>query len=220
MKKNKWYWSLIVISLVMLISLTAGCVTISDKKPDTPKKKSVLSPPVINSFVVDRDTITQGEQAKLSWDVSGTTTVTISPVVGPMEPVSTVLVTPETTITYTLSATNEAGTSTATVQVNVTPVVVSKPALVITEVWIEVKSRIEWGSTFSISRNQVLHALNVRDQFRLALVRVSGDGPAGDDVRYIADPFNGVEPALLADFNVEGLTLNFDEWWSRGAAPF
>ncbi len=140
MKKNKWYWSLIIVSLFMLICMTAGCITISDKKPDARKKLAVMSAPVINSFTVDRDTITQGEQAKLSWDVSGTTTVTISPVVGPMEPVSTALVTPETTITYTLSATNEAGTSTATVQVNVTPVVVDKPDLVITDVWIEVKS--------------------------------------------------------------------------------
>lgn len=86
--------------------------------------------------------------------------------------------------------------------------------------WIEVKSRIDFRSDFSISRNQVLKSLNVREQFRLALVRVSTEGPEKDEVRYIADPFQGMEPASIESFYVESLTLNFDEWWGRGREPF
>lgn len=86
--------------------------------------------------------------------------------------------------------------------------------------WIEVKSRIDFRKSFSISRNQVLKALNVRGQFRLALVRVSTEGAEHDQVRYIADPFVGMEPDAIQNFYVESLTLNFEEWWQKGSEPF
>lgn len=85
---------------------------------------------------------------------------------------------------------------------------------------IEVKARIEGADTFSITRTEVMTALNVGDNHRLALVRVSPDGAAHDQVRYIGDAFKGIEPVAFDDFNVEALTLNFEEWWAKGVASF
>ncbi len=85
---------------------------------------------------------------------------------------------------------------------------------------VEVKARIDGGDTFSITRTEVLLALNASPDHRLALVRVSKEGPHLDEVRYIADAFNGFEPVQFEDFDVEALTLNFADWWARGSAPF
>lgn len=87
-------------------------------------------------------------------------------------------------------------------------------------IWIEVKSRIAGAQAFHISRSQVLKAVNSRERFRLALVRVSTEDASGDEVRYIGDPFGGMEPVALNDFGVVGLDLNFKEWWERGQSAF
>jgi hypothetical protein len=84
--------------------------------------------PVINSFTVDLESITVGEDSTLSWDVSGATTVTMysgeepSVVILPNH-TGTRIVSPTTTITYTLEANNEAGSVTDTVQIKVLPAI-------------------------------------------------------------------------------------------------
>ncbi|MBN1971798.1 MAG: DNRLRE domain-containing protein [Candidatus Delongbacteria bacterium] len=73
--------------------------------------------PVINSFSVDSTTIDEGDSATLSWSVSDADTVTINQGIGSVALSGTTSVTPVSTTIYTLTATNSAGTSTATVTI-------------------------------------------------------------------------------------------------------
>lgn len=85
---------------------------------------------------------------------------------------------------------------------------------------IEVKARIAGADTFTITRTEVLMALNSAPDHRLALVRVSELGSEHDELRYIGGAFDGVEPASLTDFNVVSQNLGWKEWWDRGVGPF
>jgi len=84
--------------------------------------------PVINSFTTDRESITVGEDSTLSWNVSGATTISLysegepSIVILPNH-TGTRIVSPTTTKTYTLEASNEAGSVTDTVQIKVLPAI-------------------------------------------------------------------------------------------------
>lgn len=81
---------------------------------------------------------------------------------------------------------------------------------------IEVKGRIEGAEDFQITRNEVLTAKNLGDDYRLALVRVSQDGPEHDQVRYVLRPFDltGTD-----DFRVTRFTINWKATWNDGGAP-
>jgi hypothetical protein len=72
--------------------------------------------PVIASFTASPSTITAGQSATLSWNVSGASYYVVSPQVGAVRGTS-VTVTPTATTTYTLYGTNEYGRTTATVKV-------------------------------------------------------------------------------------------------------
>ncbi len=85
---------------------------------------------------------------------------------------------------------------------------------------IEVKARILGAEDFSITRNEVLTALNAAPDHRLALVSVHPDGADFDRVHYVGEAFAGAEPQWLADFGVVSQRLDWDAWWSRGREPF
>lgn len=85
---------------------------------------------------------------------------------------------------------------------------------------IEVKARVAGSDTFSITRTEVLLALNAGANHRLALVSVHPYGPHLDEVRYITDAFSGAEPSWLNDFGVVSQTLSWDYYWQRGCHPF
>jgi hypothetical protein len=80
--------------------------------------------PMISEFGAEPTNITAGETATLQWRVSGSASVRIEPDIGIVTGTS-VTVSPQTTITYTLIATNAAGetraTTTVTVQDGTTP---------------------------------------------------------------------------------------------------
>jgi hypothetical protein len=75
--------------------------------------------PVINSFTASPSSITAGSSVTLGWNVSNATLVTISPEVGTVASSGTTIVLPLATTTYTLTATNAAGSATAMTQVAV-----------------------------------------------------------------------------------------------------
>jgi len=75
--------------------------------------------PAINSFAAEPKSIAPGDSSTLTWNASGTAEVAIAPDVGNVEPIGSTLVSPQATITYTLTATNESGSVTATAQVMV-----------------------------------------------------------------------------------------------------
>jgi hypothetical protein len=128
---------IVLLSLLLIISLCAGCITLVEKETADTKEEPSIKPPVIISFTAGPETVDYGVQSRLSWEVSGAETVSISPVVGPVNSVSQALVTPTTTTTYTLTASNEGGDSTKTVTVTVIPAAAAQPDLIVTDVWIQ-----------------------------------------------------------------------------------
>ncbi len=76
-----------------------------------------LSVPVIAGFTAEPATINTTQSATLQWNITGATSVTISPGIGTVSPIGTTVVSPNATTTYTITATNEAGSATATATV-------------------------------------------------------------------------------------------------------
>ena len=67
---------------------------------------------------------------------------------------------------------------------------------------IEVKGRVQGATTVTITRNEILYALNQADKFLLAIVLV-GDGDAIDGPHYIRRPFDSEPDAGQASINYE-----------------
>ncbi|GGK73319.1 helicase-related protein [Streptomyces flaveus] len=81
---------------------------------------------------------------------------------------------------------------------------------------LEVKGRITGAEDFVVTRNEVLHAKNLGDRYRLALVSVSPEGPGHDEVRYLTTPFQGTS---TADFNVTKFVFHWQRMWQQGEPP-
>jgi superfamily II DNA or RNA helicase len=81
---------------------------------------------------------------------------------------------------------------------------------------LEVKGRIAGAEDFTVTRNEVLHAKNLGDRYRLALVSVSPEGPGHDEVRYLSNPFQGTS---TADFNVTKFVFHWQRMWRQGQPP-
>jgi hypothetical protein len=129
MNKLKIFPVLIAILSMVLVGSTAGCATAPPMEP--------IAKPTINSFAASPASIEAGQKTILSWDVSGADTVTIQPdIIGAVGSSGSLQLSPADTITYTLTATNEAGSTSGTATITVTPVVVSQPDLVITDIWL------------------------------------------------------------------------------------
>lgn len=129
---------MVLLSCLLVMSLAGGCITITEKDTAGTQKEPVGNPPAIISFTATPETVNKGVQSRLSWEVSGASKVAISPVVGTVGAKSDVLVTPDATTTYTLTASNDAGTSTDSVTVTViTPAAAAQPDLIVTDVWIQ-----------------------------------------------------------------------------------
>ena len=72
---------------------------------------------MISSFTAEPATINTTQSSTLQWNVTGATSVSISPGIGEASPIGTTVVSPTTTTTYNLTATNETGSVTATATV-------------------------------------------------------------------------------------------------------
>ncbi|QBS38323.1 DUF3883 domain-containing protein [Thermaerobacter sp. FW80] len=78
--------------------------------------------------------------------------------------------------------------------------------------FIEVKGRVAGARTVTVTKNEILTALNKPDDYILALVQVEGGRVRG--VRYVRRPFRR-EP----DFGAASVNYDFDELWGRGEEP-
>jgi hypothetical protein len=76
--------------------------------------------PSIGSFSFSTGSIFAGQSATLSWSVADATSVSISPEIGAVSLTGTKSVAPGATTTYTLTASNNAGNSTASATITVT----------------------------------------------------------------------------------------------------
>lgn len=94
-------------------------VTVSAPTPPPPPPPPSVSPPVISFFTANPVSIPAGTSTTLSWVTSDadTATITYGSSVTPVSPVGSAAATPPTTTTYTLTATNTAGSVTETIQV-------------------------------------------------------------------------------------------------------
>ncbi|HPS90431.1 MAG TPA: hypothetical protein PLC35_10735, partial [Methanosarcina vacuolata] len=70
--------------------------------------------PSIGSFNANPDTIEEGESSKLVWSVSGASKVSIKPGIGTVGLTGSQSISPSETTTYTLTATNEVGSTVVT----------------------------------------------------------------------------------------------------------
>lgn len=75
--------------------------------------------PSVDSFKATPNLIVEGESTTLTWNVTGSSTVEILPDIGNVPPSGSRLVYPKTNTTYTLTATNKAGSVTGTVRVTI-----------------------------------------------------------------------------------------------------
>jgi len=78
--------------------------------------------PVVDSFDASPGSVVKGGSSTLSWDVSGATTVKIEPGIGNVALIGNRVVSPTATMVYTLTASNQAGSVTATAEVALTEV--------------------------------------------------------------------------------------------------
>jgi hypothetical protein len=85
-----------------------------------------------------------------------------------------------------------------------------------TVIKIEVKGRIEGATDFQITRREVLTAKNLEDNYRLALVCVSQNGPDHDEIRYVSRPFDLVG---TEDFSITRFTVDWNSRWKEGSKP-
>lgn len=116
MGRLKWYHILSIILgilAVVILSLFAAGVFDGTVPPDS--EDSEL--PVINHFNADPDEVTANDDAVLCWSVSGALTVAIEPDIGNVALSGDLSVRPHENTTYILTASNEEGSVTATVQV-------------------------------------------------------------------------------------------------------
>jgi superfamily II DNA or RNA helicase len=82
--------------------------------------------------------------------------------------------------------------------------------------YLEVKGRIAGASDFIVTRNEVMLARNAAPRHRLAMVRVSPDGPEFDQVRYVLVGFEGI---ALNDLAATAVVLKWNDFWVRGEEP-
>jgi hypothetical protein len=102
------------LSLLSLLILIPGCFTFQT----TP---SAAAPPVIGVFSNNPATISSGGTSTLVWNVTGATSVSIDQGIGVVGASGTKVVSPATSTTYTMTATNSAGTITRSAVVTVNP---------------------------------------------------------------------------------------------------
>jgi len=105
---------------ILTATNSAGSVTKSQIVTVNPvNEEEDLSVPIIHSFTSDYTWISPGGSANLSWEVSNADSVNIEPVLGNVNLSGSANVSPGTTTTYTLTATNIVGTNTAEITIMV-----------------------------------------------------------------------------------------------------
>ena len=113
--KRKWY-SVLLIGLILTLAIS---VVACHPNRDTAPPDTTISPPVVVAFSATPNEISAGESATLLWNVTGATSVSIDQGIGNVPVAGTKEVSPATTITYTLTASNAASTVTESVVITV-----------------------------------------------------------------------------------------------------
>jgi len=142
--------------------------------------------PVVTSFDASSSTITSGQEATLQWDVTGASSVTISPGIGTVASSGTRVVSPETTTTYTLVADKMTGSARKSITITVTGILPSINSFSI------VPDSIFTGQTATLSWN-VTGATSVSINPDIGTVSSSGTKSVspGSTTKYTLTASNG-----------------------------
>jgi len=111
----------LLIPILVFLMLVTGCFYMTGSPPGG------MQMPTINSFDASPASIAPGDPSMLSWEVSGTASVTIDQGIGSVALTGSRAVTPAVTTVYTLTATNAGGTASATTQVVVSGIPTPTP---------------------------------------------------------------------------------------------
>jgi hypothetical protein len=118
----------ILVPLVLVLAIVLTLHLVGVFEPNSPPRMEPNSssvrpirPPIINNFAASPGSIAAGQSSTLTWDVSNVDRLTINPEPGNVATAGgNAIVSPSTTTTYTLIASNDTASVTATVQVIVT----------------------------------------------------------------------------------------------------
>ena len=105
LKSNRRIVAIIAIILVIVAALIIAGIALQGEI------SKWFAAPVVASFDAGSSTITSGQEAILSWEVTGATSVSISPGIGTVSPSGSRTVSPGETTTYTLVASSRFGGS-------------------------------------------------------------------------------------------------------------
>jgi len=154
----------------------------------------VVTPPgpTINQFSSDT-TLTNGGAATLTWDVQNADSISISSGIGSVNPIGSLEVTPSGTTTYTLSATNSAGTKTRSITIRV-----QGPAIYRYFRFSPTAIRNPSDGMVQISEFELLFGTNV-------ITGATATNPGGSNA---ADDWEGASKAVDGSFGTKWLDQN------------
>jgi hypothetical protein len=112
-----------------MVTVSVGGSALAGAVPSSQPVSSGLHPPLVYNFWAEPSTFIRGESTKLSWNVLGANSIRIDPSVGVVKTTGSVNVTPSSSTTYTLTATNTGGSVWATEEVHVLPLTPIVPAI-------------------------------------------------------------------------------------------
>ena len=134
-------WNVCFLLALSLIAVIAGC-----SGGTQAGSTGQVAAPIVTGFAASPASISAGQSSVLTWAVSGATSVTVSGITGPA--VSPITLSPASTTTYTLTATNLGGTTTAAATVTVLqPPVISSFMASPASVPLGASSTLSWSIT-------------------------------------------------------------------------
>jgi RHS repeat-associated protein len=136
-------------------------------------------PPTISAFGANPTPINLGQSCTLSWTVTGATTLTLNQGIGAVSGTS-VVVTPGSTTTYTLTASNAWGTATQSVTVTVLPPVIGSFTASPLGITLGQGSTLSWSTSYATN------------------VSISGIGTVGGSGNQVVSPTSTTTYTLTA----------------------
>ena len=107
-------------ALLAILALSAACKKPAPQAPPPPPPPPAAPPasPTVN-LQASPTTIQRGESVTLTWSSTNATTVSLSPGIGNVSAEGTQRVTPQDSITYTITATGPGGSADANARITV-----------------------------------------------------------------------------------------------------
>ena len=129
-KPSESRWGIWVAVVVLVVGLGGGGLYIATRQPSTTTPSGPTGGTLTATLTADPTTIEKGQSAHLRWSSQNATDLDLEPGVGKVQGEGSITVTPEESVTYTLTAKGASGTQSPTAHVSVTSAGVKPPPLV------------------------------------------------------------------------------------------